>query len=112
MPMAIGPGGRGKPQCANDWPREGNNGKDPDKNKKDSPRAQPPSIVTAHSLKSKYTLTALAFGITFALLLAIALLYQYRGALQRQGIATYTALEGRIESDLNQRAEQVAREFA
>jgi diguanylate cyclase (GGDEF)-like protein/PAS domain S-box-containing protein len=68
--------------------------------------------VTAHSLKSKYTLTALAFGITFALLLGIALIYQYQGEMQRQGIATLAALEGRIESDLNQRAEQVTGEFA
>jgi diguanylate cyclase (GGDEF)-like protein/PAS domain S-box-containing protein len=68
--------------------------------------------VTAHSLKTKYTLTALAFGIVFALLLAGALIYQYRGEMKRLSVATLATLEGRLESDLNQRAKQVATEFA
>jgi diguanylate cyclase (GGDEF)-like protein/PAS domain S-box-containing protein len=68
--------------------------------------------VTAHSLKTKYTLTALAFGVVFALLLAAALIYQYRGELRRLNYSTLTTLEGRLESDLGQHAEQVASEFS
>ena len=74
--------------------------------------ARPASIVTAHSLKTKYTLTALAFGIVFALLLAAALIYQYRGEMNRLSASSLTTLEGRLESNLNQVARQTAREFA
>jgi len=68
--------------------------------------------VTAHSLKTKYTLTALAFGIVFALLLAAALVYQYRAEVHRLNASAVSAVEGRFESNLNQRAEQIASEFA
>jgi diguanylate cyclase (GGDEF)-like protein/PAS domain S-box-containing protein len=74
--------------------------------------ARPASIVTAHSLKTKYTLTALAFGIVFALLLAAALIYQYRGEMSRLSASSLTTLEGQLESNLNQVARQTAREFA
>ena len=70
------------------------------------------SIVTAHSLKTKYTLTALAFGVVFALLLTAALILQFRGEMRRLTISTLTTLEGRLETDLHQRAEQVANEFS
>lgn len=67
--------------------------------------------MTAHSLKTKYTLTALAFGVVFALLLAAALIYQFRGEMRRLTFSTLTTLEGRLDTDLHLRATQVANEF-
>jgi diguanylate cyclase (GGDEF)-like protein/PAS domain S-box-containing protein len=68
--------------------------------------------VTAHSLKTKYTLTALAFGIVFALLLAAALIYQYRGEMSRLSASSLATVEEHMEARLKQAAGQTALEFA
>ena len=68
--------------------------------------------MTAHSLKTKYTLTALAIGIAFALLLAAALIYQYRGEMLRLSVSSLATLEARLDTNLREESRATADDFA
>ena len=65
-------------------------------------------MVTAHSLKTKYTLSALGIGAFVALLLAGVLFWQHRLDATRLNVLAYRAVESRLGSELEARAAAIA----
>ena len=65
-------------------------------------------MVTAHSLKTKYALSALGIGTFVALLLAGVLFWQYRLDATRLNVLAYNAVESRLASELEARASTIA----
>ncbi len=64
--------------------------------------------VTAHSLKTKYALSALGIGAVVALLLAGLLFWQYRMDSSRLTELAYGTVEQRLTHELETRAESIA----
>ena len=65
-------------------------------------------MVTAHSLKTKYVLSALGIGAFVALLLAGVLFWQYRLDATRLNVLAYRAVDSRLGSELEARAAAIA----
>ena len=68
--------------------------------------------VTAHSLKTKYALAALAIGALVAVLLAAMLFWQYRMDSTRLTQLAQSAIEPRLVQDLQIQANRIAQQAA
>jgi diguanylate cyclase (GGDEF)-like protein/PAS domain S-box-containing protein len=64
-------------------------------------------VVTAHSLKTKYALSALALGAFVALLLAGVLFWQYRLDATKLNVLAYDAVTTRLTIELEKRADAI-----